>query len=316
MKILFASPIWPEAIAHLEQEHDVVRAFGAPPAELARHIVDADILVFRSGVQITAEVLSAAQRLKRILRAGSGVDNIDMAYVRAHDLPLVRVPGPGAKAVAELAFAMMLLLAREVLVADRALRDGRWTKKQRIGRLLTGKTLGVIGLGNIGSRVAKLGQAWDMKVIGCVEFPTLEREAEFAGAGMTLTDLDGVLAAADFVSIHVPLQASTKPLIEARELALMKPSAYLVNLARGGVVDEGALYEALVNGRLAGAGLDVHVKEGEGHISPLAELDNVVLTPHMGAGTVDSQREIGEIVLAQVAEMEKNSQQSTADAIS
>lgn len=305
MKILIASPIWPDTIAILEQEHEVVCAFGAPSEQLAELITDADVLVFRSGVQITADVLAQGRRLRKILRAGSGVDNIDMGYVHTHQLPLVRIPGPGAKAVAELAFAMMLILAREIGIADRALRSGRWTKRERMGYLLTGKTVGIVGLGNIGSRVAKLGQGWGMRAIGCVEFPTAARRKAMAQNDIALVNLEQVLAEADFLSVHVPLQESTCNLIDNSALALVKPTAYLTNLARGGVVDEQALYEALVNGRLAGAGLDVHEQEGEGAVSPLADLDNVVLTPHIGAGTVDSQREIGDIVLQQVEELNR-----------
>jgi D-3-phosphoglycerate dehydrogenase len=297
MKILIASSIDPDAIKTLEANHDVICAFGASREKLLEVIPDREVLIFRSGVQITGEVMSHAPDLKLLIRAGSGVDNIDMNYVAQNGLKLVRVPEPGAKAVAELSFALMLSMARKVRVADQLLRQGHWAKNEMTGYLLTGKVLGIVGAGNIGSRTGMLGVAWGMDVLGCVEHPTPEKAAHLAESGIRLADFEEVLAQSDFISIHVPLQPSTRYLINAEALAKVKPGAFLVNLARGGVVDETALYAALTEGRLRGAALDVHEKEGEGKISPLAGLDNVVLTPHIGANTVDSQREIGEIVI-------------------
>jgi D-3-phosphoglycerate dehydrogenase len=296
---LIASSIYPEAIDKMREQHDVVCAFNAPEAELQELIADRDVLIFRSGVQITADVLAAAPHLQLILRAGSGVDNIDLDYVYRHNLRLIRIPGPGAKAVAEMSFTLMLALARNLLTADHLLRQGHWAKRElsSTGYQLTGKKLGIIGAGNIGSRVGELGSAWGMEVVGCVEHPSLSTAENLRAKGVRLTTYEEVLATADFLSIHVPLKESTRNLIDADALARMKPSAFLVNLARGGVVNEAALYKALTEGRLRGAALDVHAAEGEGKISPLAELPNVILTPHIGAGTVDSQREIGDIML-------------------
>jgi phosphoglycerate dehydrogenase-like enzyme len=191
----------------------------------------------------------------------------------------------------------MLALARRVLEADRLTRQGHWAKSEMTGYLLTGKVLGVIGAGNIGSLVAHMGAAWGMKVLACVEHPSEERNEEFERAGIQLTTCEQLLAESDFVSIHVPLKPETRNFIDADSLARMKPGAYLVNMARGGVVDEAALYQALAEGRLGGAALDVHKAEGEGKISPLAEFQNVILTPHIGASTFDSQKEIGDIIL-------------------
>jgi D-3-phosphoglycerate dehydrogenase / 2-oxoglutarate reductase len=301
MKILIASSIHKDAIQKLEQEHDVICAFNAKDEELKAVIQDREVLIFRSGVQITADVMSSAPNLQLILRAGSGVDNIDINYVEQKGIRLVRIPGPGAKAVAELSFAFMLALSRNLLKADQLTRQGHFAKSQLTGYLLTGKTLGIIGVGNIGSRVAYLGSAWDMQVVGCVEFPTPSRVEDFRKQGVRLTDCKDVLQSADFISIHVPLKASTRYLIDAQALSHVKPEAILVNLARGGVVEESALLAALQEGRLRGAALDVHEAEGEGKLSPLKDLPNVILTPHIGAGTYDSQREIGEIVLQTMA---------------
>lgn len=297
MKILIASKIDPTAIEKLRQNHEVVCAFGADKATLKAVIQDCDVLIFRSGVDISAEVMAASPSLKLLIRGGSGVDNLDMDYVNQRGLRLVRVPGPGAKAVAELSFALMLALARKVVEADRLTREGHWAKSEMTGYLLTGKVLGVIGAGNIGFRVAQMGTAWGMKVLACVEHSSLERKEEFERAGIQLTTCEQILAEADFVSVHVPLKPSTRNFIAKEELALMKPNAYLVNLARGGVVNEAALHQALAEGRLGGAALDVHQAEGEGKISPLAEFKNVILTPHIGASTFDSQKEIGAIIL-------------------
>lgn len=297
MKILVASSIHQSALDRLSEHHDVLCAFGAPTDELMRVIVDREAIVFRSGVQITADVMRAAPDLKLIVRAGSGMDNIDVPFVKQQGYEFVRIPGPGARAVAEMAFTLMLTLSRNVRTADSLLREGHWAKHQLTGHLLEGKVLGVVGAGNIGSVVGKMGHAWGMEVIGCVEHPSEGQAERLASHGIRMVDCDEVFAQADYISIHVPLKESTRYLVDERALSLMKPTAFLVNLARGGVVDEQALYRALTEGRLAGAGLDVHEREGEGKISPLAELPNVVLTPHIGAGTIDTQMQIGDIIV-------------------
>lgn len=300
MKILIASKIYADSIEKLKENHEVICAFGADKETLKSAIQGCDILIFRSGVDISAEVMAASSNLKLLLRAGSGVDNLDMDYVNKRGLKLVRIPGPGAKAVAELTFAMLLALARNLVVADQLTKQGHWAKNELTGYLLTGKTLGVVGAGNIGTMVGHLGTAWGMKVVGCVEHLDLERVNVYDHAGIHLMSCAEVMAEADFISVHVPLKPSTRNFINKDLLALVKPGAYLANLARGGVVDEEALYQALAEGRLAGAALDVHRAEGEGKVSPLAGLKNVILTPHIGASTYDSQREIGEIVLNNV----------------
>jgi D-3-phosphoglycerate dehydrogenase / 2-oxoglutarate reductase len=297
MRILIASAIDTQAIEKLQEEHDVICAYNLDKAALQELIADRDVLIFRSGVQITADVMAAAPDLKLILRAGSGVDNVDLDFVERQGIQLVRIPGPGARAVAEMAFALMLALARNVLVADRLLRQGRWAKNELTGYLLEGKVLGVIGAGNIGTVVGRMGLAWGMEVLGSVE-KTCQAESERLNQhGIRCAENDEILAAADFVTLHVPLTADTRYLIDAAALDRMKRGAFLVNLARGGVVDEKALYQALVTGHLAGAAMDVHEQEGEGFVSRLAGLPNVILTPHIGASAIDSQRQIGEIML-------------------
>ena len=296
-RILVASQIAPAALAALQVDHDVRLAVGASEEALADAAADREAIVFRSGVSIGPGVL-AAPDLRLLVRAGSGLDNLDLETVRARGIELVRIPGPGAQAVAELTLGLMIALARQVVRADRSLREAHWIKSELVGYNLRDKQLGIVGLGSIGTRVAQLGQAWGMHPIGVVEHPSDERARRFERDGIRLASLDEILETGDFLSIHTPLNDGTRGLIGARELERVKPGAFLVNIARGGVVDEDALLAALGAGRLRGAALDVHVAEGEGKRSPLADLPNVILTPHIGAQTVDAQEEIGREILA------------------
>ncbi len=298
MRILIASQIAPAALATLQEQHDVRLAIGATEPDLAVAAADREAIVFRSGVSLGPAVL-AAPDLRLLVRAGSGLDNLDVATVRARSIELIRIPGPGAQAVAELTFGLFLALARGVVYADRNLRVAHWVKSEMIGYNLRGKRLGIVGVGSIGSTVARLGQAWGMHPIGSVEHPSAERSEALAAKGIELVTTDRVLAESDFISLHVPLNDVTRGMIGAAELARVKPGAFLVNIARGGVVDEAALYDALEpRGHIRGTALDVHVAEGEGKRSPLADLPNVVLTPHIGAQTIDAQQEIGREIVA------------------
>jgi phosphoglycerate dehydrogenase-like enzyme len=302
MRLLIASPICPRAIESLRQSHSVVCAFNGSASELASVIHDRNVIVFRSGVQIDAPLMSAAPSLRLLIRAGSGLDNLDLEYVNERGLHLERIEAPGAKAVAELSFCLMLSLARQLRIADESLREGRWVKHEIEGHLLHGKTLGIYGCGNIGSRVGRMAAAWGMHVLGCIEKPTESRRISLRRQNIRMVTPQQLLRQSDFVSLHLPLTAKTQNMIDRRAMEAMKDGAILVNLARGGIVDEKALYDLLTAGRLRGAGMDVHSVEGEGSISPLASLENVLLTPHIGAGTVDTQMEIGERVVEIVTE--------------
>jgi phosphoglycerate dehydrogenase-like enzyme len=242
--------------------------------------------------------MSAAPDLRLVLRAGSGLDNIDLDYAREHGIRVVRVAGMSAPPVAEFTFALLLSLARKVNVADRLIRQGSWPKPQLGGPLLRGKVLGVVGAGNIGALVGEMGHAWGMRVLGCVAHPNSDVADRLAARGVMLTDFEDVVRRADFLTLHVPLDETTHHMVDAAVLDRMRPGSFLVNVARGGVVDEKALRDALVEGRtLAGAAMDVHETEGEGTVPLLAELDNVVMSPHIGAMALDSQRLIGERVV-------------------
>jgi D-3-phosphoglycerate dehydrogenase / 2-oxoglutarate reductase len=321
MNILIASSISKHAIEILNENHDVICAFNAPEDKLISLIKDRDVLIFRSGVQISAKVMNAAPNLRFLIRAGSGLDNLDFNYSQERGIELVRIPEPGAKAVAELSFAFMLALSRNLLYADKEWRQGHWVKSELKGYLLRGKVLGIIGAGNIGSLVGQMGSAWGMTVLGCVADNdyTPENEAFLVSKGIKLTAFEEVVSKADYLTIHVPLDENTRNLIDKRVLNLMKPGSYLLSLARGGVVNEKDLLEVLEKGdRLRGVALDVHENEGEGKISPFASLPNVILTPHIGAQTIDSQREIGDRVLETVEQFEDkiNHQESISSTIS
>jgi D-3-phosphoglycerate dehydrogenase len=292
MKILVASHLEQSAIRQLQQRHDVICTFDQPTADLFALVHDREVLVFRSGVEISRALMECAPDLKLLVRAGCGLDNLDCEYVRKRGIVLQRIPEPAAQAVAEMALAFMLALARNIRQADAMLRQGHWAKDALEGHLLAGKVLGIVGAGNIGSRLGALASLIGMKPIGCIADPTPAVVQALYEKGIAIADLDTVLAAADFVSIHVPLNDSTRNLINGRAFSSMKEGSYLINLARGGVVDETALHAALVSGRLRGAALDVHEHEGQGQISPLAQLPNVFLTPHIGASTVETQQQI------------------------
>jgi D-3-phosphoglycerate dehydrogenase / 2-oxoglutarate reductase len=294
MKVLVASSIDPDALDCLAADHDVRRAFNASDDALSSAIADREVVVFRSGVHISADVMRSASELKLLVRAGSGLDNVDVPYARNQGLRLVRIPGSSAQPVAEFTFGLMLTLARRVALADRLLRQGHWPKAQLAGPLLHGKTLGIVGTGKIGSRVGELGVALGMHPIGCVARAAAGVGDALRRRGIAHADFATVVAEADFLCLHVPLDASTHHMINAEVLSQMKRQSFLINVARGGVVDEEALYHELTEGsNLGGAALDVHEREGEGTLSLFSELSNVVLTPHIGAMALDAQREIG-----------------------
>jgi D-3-phosphoglycerate dehydrogenase len=312
MNILLASPIHSDAIETLRRDHRVECAMNLRPETLRALLRDHEILIFRSGVTLSSEVLEAGSRLKLIIRAGSGFDNVDLGRLRELGIPMVSIPEPSAQAVGELTFALMLDLARKVSLADRLLRAGQWPKSDLVGSLIAGKTLGIVGAGTIGGRVGELGAAWAMRPIGCVEHPSAEAREALRAKGIALADFDAVVASADFLALHVPLKESTYHLIDERALSLMKPGSFLLNLARGGVVDEDALYRELTAGpRLAGAALDVHEKEGEGQRSRFAGLPNVVLTPHIGGLARESQQRIGRRIVELVDSLSGNHRDPT-----
>ncbi len=256
------------------------------PDRLLECIPQFHIVIVRSRTVITRQMIERATNCRVIARVGVGLDNIDQTAAKEHDIRVINAVEGALNAVAELVVGMMLSLARHTARADRAIRGGLWIKKELMGTELRGKYLGIVGLGHIGKRLGRLARAFNMNIIGYDVIPV---DDEFVrDVGMIKTDLDTLLASSDYVSLHVPLLDSTRHMIDAKKLSLMKDTAVLINASRGGVVDENALYEALTTGRLGGAGLDVF--ESEPAIgNRLARLDNVILTPHIGAQTREAQ---------------------------
>jgi len=268
---------------------------GLAPAQLAEIIGNYQGLAVRSATKVTADILAKATNLKIVGRAGVGVDNIDVKAATEKKVQVINTPSGNAIAAGELAIAFMFALARKVPQATASMKKGEWEKKKFSGVEITGKTLGVLGFGNIGRQVAERAVGLRMKVLA---YDPLIPAGSSPPAGIEYAGFDEVVAKADFVTLHLPLTAETKNLFGTATLGKMKKGAYLINCARGGVVDEAALYEALKSGHLGGAALDVFEKEPTPPL-PLFELDNVLLSPHIGASTKEAQSKVA-VELAEV----------------
>jgi D-3-phosphoglycerate dehydrogenase / 2-oxoglutarate reductase len=296
-RILVADPLAEDGIARLRREGDVTVASKLGEAELVERIGDYDALVVRSETKVTAPVIEAGKKLRVVGRAGVGVDNIDVAAATRRGILVVNAPRGNIVAAAEHTVALVLALARSVPQADASIHRGEWTRSKYTGVEIRGKTLGIIGLGNVGSEVSKRAHGLEMEVIAFDPVVSIERAELF---NVELVTLDDLLARADFVTVHVPLVEANRGLLGSRELALMKPTARLVNTARGGIVDEAALYQALKTGRPAAAASDVFEQEPPGE-NPLFELPNFIATPHIAASTVEAQASVAFDVAEEVA---------------
>ena len=296
MKILITDGLAKDAVKMLESAGHEIVMDEVTPERLLEVAGDYECIIVRSRSKVTKAVIEKGSKLKVVARAGIGVDNIDVKAATEKGIKVVNAPLGSTISVAELAFGHMLDLSRGITKGTMALKQGKWLKKELKGFELEGKTVGIIGCGRIGQALASRCRAFGMKVKGFDPFLTPEAAKV---AGIDLVGLDDMLKASDYVSLHVALTDSTKKMLGAPQFAMMKKSAYLVNCARGGVVDEEALYAALKEGRLAGAGLDVF--ETEPPVNPkLAELDNVTFTPHIGANTKEAQDKAGVQVAEQV----------------
>ncbi len=271
---------------------------GLSPQQLAEVIGPYEGLIVRSSTKVTAEVLEKALRLRVIGRAGVGLDNVDAAAATKRGIIVMNVPEGNTISTAEHAMSLLLALARRIPQADAHVRSGLWERTKFVGTELFGKTLGVIGLGRVGREVARRCQAFGMRVVAHDPFLSNERTQQL---DIELVDLPRLYATADFITIHTPLTAETRHLIGAKELAAMKQGARLINCARGGIVDEQALHQAITSGHLAGAALDVFEEEPPKH-HPLLTLDQVVCTPHLGASTEEAQLNVAVEVAKQVAD--------------
>lgn len=287
-RVLVADELAEDGLTRLRAAAEVDVRTKLPEAELVATAGRYDALVVRSETQVTAAVLDAAPGLKVVGRAGVGVDNIDVAAATRRGILVVNAPRGNIVAAAEHTIGLLFALARNIPQADAAVKRGEWQRSRYTGVEVRGKTLGVVGLGNIGSEVAKRAQGLEMSVIASDPAVTSERAEQFH---VDLVSLDELFRRADFITVHAPLVDATRNLIEARILALAKPTARLVNAARGGIVDESALYRALAEGRLAGAASDVFLNEPVGE-NPLLSLPNFIATPHIAASTVEAQTSV------------------------
>ena len=252
---------------------------------LCEIIGDYDALLIRSDTQVTQKVLQAGKRLKVVGRAGIGVDNVDVAAATEQGVIVMNTPDANATTTAELAIAHMMSLSRHLPTADRSVRAGKWERSKLMGAEIAHKTLAILGFGTIGRIVAQRGLGLKMQVIAYDPFVTQE---VFEELGIESVELDELVARADYLTLHCPLIEKTRNVISSAQLAMMKKQAMIINCARGGLVNEAALYDALKNGQIAGAALDVYEHEPPAN-SPLLELDNIVFTPHLGASTSEAQ---------------------------
>lgn len=298
-KVLISDELSPAAIeVFKERGIDVDVKVGLSKEELAEVIGDYDGLAVRSATKVTEKVIRAGKRLKVVGRAGIGVDNIDTRAATARGIIVMNTPYGNSITTAEHAISLMLALARHIPQADRSTKAGKWEKSKFMGVELFGKTLGIIGCGNIGSIVADRAIGLKMRVIAYDPFLSPERAVEI---GVEKVEFDQLLQRADFITLHTPLTERTRNIINAEVLAKMKPTARIINCARGGLIDETALYEALKSGRIAGAALDVFEVE-PARENPLFELDNVICTPHLGASTTEAQEKVALQIAEQMSD--------------
>jgi len=297
LKVLICDPVSSKCI-------DILKSAGLEvsyqpkitPDDLLKQISEYDAVIVRSRTKITSSVIDAGKKLKVIGRAGVGLDNVDTTAAAKRNIVVLNTPESSTEAVAELVIGLMLNLARKISLGDRGIKEGRWLKGEMMGIELKGKTLGIVGLGRIGSRVGALAKAFGMKILvyDVIQLP----EQLIKSLDAQVVDLDTLLSQSDFVTLHVPLTPETRHMMNRERLAKMKKGSYLINASRGEVVDEKALYEALKDGWLAGAALDVF--EQEPPTSEVVKLPNVVCTPHIGAQTVEAQDAAGEMLAEKV----------------
>ncbi len=292
--VLIAEELSPATISVLGDGFEVKYCNGADRTELLSAIVNVDAILVRSATKVDEQAIAAAKNLKVIARAGVGLDNVDIPAASAARILVVNAPTSNIVSAAELAVGLLLASARNIVPANLALKDGKWARSKYSGVELQDKTVGIIGIGKIGLLVAKRLAGFDMKFVA---YDPYVKTAPSDGPKIEMLDFDTLLRVSDFITIHIPKTKETAGLIDKAALAKVKPSVHIINAARGGVVDESALYEAIVEGRVAGAGLDVFASEPCTD-SPLFNLDQVVATPHLGASTDEAQEKAG-IAVAQ-----------------
>ncbi|MDD3933896.1 MAG: phosphoglycerate dehydrogenase, partial [Methanoculleus sp.] len=287
-RVLVSDPLAEEGIDILKEFSDVDVRTGLTEDQLVATIGDYDALLVRSGTEVTARVIDAGAKLKFIGRAGAGVDNIDTEAATRRGIIVANAPEGNTLAATEHTMAMMLSLARNVPQATASLKKGEWKRSKFMGVELNDKVLGIMGFGRIGREVAKRAQAMEMKCIAYDPFISKERAANL---GVEMVPLDELFRRADIITVHTPLIKETRHVINAKSIATMKDGVRLINCARGGIIDEKALADGIVSGKIAGAALDVFETEPPTK-SPILDLDHVIVTPHLGASTVEAQKNV------------------------
>jgi len=310
MKILVSDPIGDVGIDIFKEEgFEVEVKTGLSPDELKQAIKGVSGLVIRSATKVTADLLEAADSLKVVGRAGTGLDNVDIPAATAKGVVVMNTPGQNSNAAAELALGHIFCLSRHIARGHRGIKEGKWEKKKLRGREVKGKTLGIVGMGNIGSILAELAKGVKMIPIGYDPYLNDEQIRERGAEPVTFDEL---IARADYVSIHVPKTKETTGLFGAETLGKMKKGAYLINCARGGIVDEEALCDALEAGHLSGAALDVFEVEPLPSESRIMYSDDVVCTPHLGASTYEAQENVAVAVARQMCKYLKTGEAENA----
>lgn len=277
---------------------DVLKKTGLDEDGLVENIPGCHAILVRSAVKVTKRVIDAADRLKVIGRAGTGVDNIDVAYATTKGIQVLNVPGGNSVTAAEHTIGMIFALMRNIPQADESMRAGKWNRAAFVGHELTGKTLGVAGFGRVGRLVADRALGLSMHVLG---FDPVLPDFMIEANGAVPTEFEDLLSQADILTLHMPLNDSTRGLINGDNLAKMKAGAYVINVARGPIVDTKALYEAIISGHIAGAAIDVYDQEPPTD-NPLIGLPNVITTPHLGASTREAQERVSISIAVQAAD--------------
>lgn len=299
-KVLVSDSVDQTGIKILSQVAQVDIKTGLSEEELISIIPEYDALMIRSGTQVTKEIIEAGNQLKIIGRAGVGVDNVDVAAATRKGIVVVNSPEGNTIAAAEHSLAMMLAISRHIPDADRSVKENKWDRKSYMGSEVYKKTLGVVGLGKIGAHVATAAKAMGMKILAFDPFISKERASQL---GCTLVDLDILFSESDYITLHVPKTNETANLINAESLSKMKPNVRIINCARGGIIDEDALAEAIASGQIAGAALDVFSSEPLGESKLRALGNKVILTPHLGASTAEAQVNVAIDVAEQIRDV-------------
>lgn len=301
-KVLVSDPLEKEAVAAMRDAGLVVEVkTDLTPEALKKEIADVDAIVVRSATKVRVEIIDAARKLKLIVRAGVGLDNVDAEHAKTKGIAVRNTPGASTNSVAELALAHILSTARHIGRGTVTTKAGKWEKKALEGVEIEGKTLGIVGIGRIGQALAHKASALGMRVVAFDKFVN----SSPLPIVVTLVPFDELLRTSDFISLHIPFVAKEGPTIGEKEIALMKNGARIVNCARGGVIDEAALSTALSSGKVAAAALDVFAKEPPDPTNSLLAQENLSLTPHIGASTVEGQARVGREAAQIVIEFSK-----------